>query len=78
MLALTEPRYAIYQLKDGEELRDYRFTNSEYMQAHGMYADRENYNQVYRGRMQENETLEDILQNSTSIVPKISTDIPFR
>lgn len=60
LLALTEPRYAIYQLKDGEELRDYRFTNSEYMQAHGMYADRENYNQVYRGRMQENETLEDI------------------
>ena len=60
LFALTEPRYAIYQLKDGEELRDYRFTNSEYMQAHGMYADRENYNQVYRGRMQESETLEDI------------------
>ena len=60
LLALTEPRYAIYQLKDGEELSDYRFTNSEYMQAHGMYADRENYNQVYRGRMQESETLEDI------------------
>ena len=60
LFALTEPRYAIYQLKDDEKLRDYRFTNSEHLKKHGMYIDRENYDRVYRGRLQENETLDDI------------------
>ena len=60
LFALTEPRYAIYQLKDDEKLRDYHFTNSEHLKNHGMYIDRENYDRVYRGRLQENETLDDI------------------
>lgn len=60
--ALVEPRYGIFQLKDGEDLRDYRFTNTEYMQSHGMYVDRENYNRVYRGRLQSNETLDQLFQ----------------
>lgn len=60
--ALVEPRYGIFQLKDGEDLRGYRFTNTEYMQSHGMYVDRENYNRVYRGRLQPNETLDGIFQ----------------
>ena len=60
LFALTEPRYAIYQLKDDEKLRDYHFTNSEHLKKHGMYIDRENYDRVYRGRLQENETLDDI------------------
>jgi len=60
LFALTEPRYAIYQLKDDEKLRDYHFSNSKYLKNHGMYIDRENYNRVYRGRLQEKETLDDI------------------
>ncbi|MGN0678922.1 MAG: YodL domain-containing protein, partial [Oscillospiraceae bacterium] len=60
LFALAEPYYAIYQLKDGEDLRDYRFSNSEYLKNHGMYVDRENYNKVYRGRMKDGETLDDI------------------
>ena len=60
LFALTEPRYAIYQLKDDEKLRDYHFANSEHLKNHGMYIDRENYDRVYRGRLQENETLDDI------------------
>ena len=60
LFALTEPRYAIYQLKDDEKLRDYHFTNSEHLKKHGMYIDRENYDRVYRGRLQESETLDDI------------------
>lgn len=59
LVALTEPRYAIYQLKDDEDLREYQFSDSEYLKNHGMYVDRENYNRVYRGRLKENETLED-------------------
>ena len=62
LVALTEPRYAIYQLKDDEDLREYQFSDSEYLQKHGMYVDRENYNRVYRGRLKENETLEDIYE----------------
>ena len=51
LFALTEPRYAIYQLKDDEKLRDYHFTNSEHLKNHGMYIDRENYDHapVYSG-----------------------------
>lgn len=60
LFALTEPRYAIYQLKDDEKLRDYHFANSEHLKNHGMYIDRENYDRVYRGRLQENETFDDI------------------
>ena len=60
LFALTEPRYAIFQLKDDEKLRDYHFSNSKYLKNHGMYIDRENYNRVYRGRLQEKETLDDI------------------
>lgn len=60
LFALTEPRYAIFQLKDDEKLRDYHFSNSKYLKNHGMYIDRENYDRVYRGRLQENETLDDI------------------
>lgn len=60
--ALVEPRYGIFQLKYGEDLRDYRFTNTEYMKSHGMYVDRENYNRVYRGRLQPNETLDELFK----------------
>ena len=60
LFALTEPRYAIFQLKDDEKLRDYHFANSEHLKNHGMYIDRENYDRVYRGRLQESETLDDI------------------
>ena len=62
LVALTEPRYAIYQLKDDEDLREYQFSDSEYLKNHGMYVDRENYNRIYRGRLKENETLEDIYE----------------
>ena len=58
--ALVEPRFAIFQLKGGEELRDYRFRPFDSITADGMYVDRENYDRVYRGRMLEGETLEDL------------------
>lgn len=70
LLALTEPRYAIYQLKDDESLRDYRFANFDYLQQRGLYIDRENYNRVYRGRLQEGETLEDVFCRFNMAHPK--------
>lgn len=58
--ALVEPRYGIFQLKGGEELRDYRFESADSLKKHGLYIDRENYDRVYRGRLREGETLDDI------------------
>lgn len=60
LMALIEPRYAIYQLKDGEKTRDYRFASFDELKNNGLYVDRENYNRVYRARMKDGETLEDI------------------
>ena len=74
LFALTEPRYAIFQLKDDEKLRDYHFSNSKYLKNHGMYIDRENYDRVYRGRLQENETLDDIYKRFNVDHPQ---DFPF-
>ncbi|MGN0678647.1 MAG: YodL domain-containing protein, partial [Oscillospiraceae bacterium] len=62
LFALTEPRYAIFQLKDDEKLRDFLFADSDYLKKHGLYVDRENYNRVYRGRLKANETLDDIFE----------------
>lgn len=70
LFALTEPRYAIYQLKDDESLLDYHFTNFEFLKKRGLYIDRENYNRVYRGRLQEGETLEDIYRRFNINHPK--------
>lgn len=39
--------YAIYQLKDGEELRDYRFEGMDWITSRGLSVERENYNLVY-------------------------------
>lgn len=62
LFALTEPRFAIYQLKGGEDLRDYRFEPADRLKKNGLYVDRENYNRVYRGRLKADETLEDIYE----------------
>ena len=68
--ALPEPIYAIFQLKDNDSLRDYRFSDSDYLKKHGLYIDRENYNRVYRGRLKPNETLEDIYERFNVNHPK--------
>ncbi len=39
--------YAIYQLKGGEDLRDYRFEGMERLNSIGLTAERENYELVY-------------------------------
>lgn len=51
-------------------MRDYRFSDSDYLKKHGLYIDRENYNRVYRGRLKPNETLEDIYERFNVNHPK--------
>ena len=43
----TEDAFAIYQLKDGEELRDYRFEGLDWINSKGLTVERDNYNFIY-------------------------------
>lgn len=57
---LPEPTYSIFQLRETDSLRDYRFAGMAELHERGLYVDRENYRRVYRGRFADGETLEDI------------------
>lgn len=52
--------FSIYQLKGGEETRDYRFEPLERLQAVGLKVDRANYELVYTAPLRDSDTLEDI------------------
>lgn len=39
--------FAIYQLKDGDELRDYRFEGLDWLKSRDLLVERDNYNFVY-------------------------------
>lgn len=46
-LEQTQNGFAIYQLKGGEDLRDYRFEGMDWLIGHGLTVDRANYELVY-------------------------------
>lgn len=46
-LERTDNAFAIYQLKDGAELRDYRFEGLEWINSKGLTVEHDNYNFVY-------------------------------
>ena len=46
-LERTEDAFAIYQLKDGAEFRDYRFEGMDWLKSNGLTVEHENYNFVY-------------------------------
>lgn len=46
-LETSNNSFAIYQLKDGEELRDYRFEGLERLQNTGLSVDHDNYEPIY-------------------------------
>ena len=52
--------FSIYQLKGGEETRDYRFEPLDRLQAAGLSVDRANYELVYTAPLSSLDTLEDI------------------
>ena len=54
------PTFTIYQLKRGEELRDYRFEPYERLQAAGLSVDPTNYEQIYTAPLEPGMTLGDI------------------
>ena len=58
--APQQDTFSIYQLRGGEETRDYRFEPYERLQAAGLAVDKANYALVYTAPLDENTTLEDI------------------
>ena len=55
-----ESTFSIYQLKDGEETRDYRFEPLDRLRAVGLDVQRDNYELVYSAPLADGESLEDI------------------
>lgn len=43
----TDDAFAIYELKDGEELRDFRFEGLDWIKSKGLTVERDNYNFIY-------------------------------
>ena len=58
--APQQDSFSIYQIKSGDETRDYRFEPFDRLQATGRSVDRANYNLVYTASLDSKTTLEDI------------------
>ena len=58
--APQQDTFSIYQLRDGEETRDYRFEPYERLQAAGLTVDSANYDLVYTAPLDKSTSLEDI------------------
>ncbi|WP_446912234.1 YodL domain-containing protein [Enterococcus faecium] len=58
--APQQDTFSIYQLRSGEETRDYRFEPYERLQAAGLAVDSANYDLVYTAPLDKSTSLEDI------------------
>ena len=58
--APQQDSFSIYQIKSGDETRDYRFEPFDRLQATGRSVDRANYDLVYTASLDSKTTLEDI------------------
>lgn len=58
--APEQDSFSIYQIKSGDETRDYRFEPYDHLQATGRSVDRANYDLVYTAPLDGKTTLEDI------------------
>ena len=59
-LTPEQDSFSIYQIKSGDEMRDYRFEPYDRLQATGRSVDRANYDLVYTAPLDGKTTLEDI------------------
>ena len=62
--------FSIYQLKDGDETRDYRFEPYDRLQAAGLAVDRANYELVYTAPLTPGTSLDDIFTRFNIDHPK--------
>ena len=68
--APQQPNFSIYQLRSGDETRDYRFEPYDRLQAAGRLVDPANYDLVYTAPMESGTTLEDIYRTFNIDHPK--------
>jgi hypothetical protein len=54
---VQENTFSIYQLKEGDETRDYRYEPYDHLISAGLAVEKENYNLVYTAPLAENDTL---------------------
>lgn len=59
----TKDSFAIYQVKDGAEFRDYRFASMRELEATGKGVNTDNYNLVYIGELQNVSSVNNALNN---------------
>ena len=69
--------YSIYQLKGGEETRDYRFEPLDRLQARGFAVNKDNYELVYSAPLHGIDTLEDIYRKFNQDHPADFTGHPL-
>ena len=58
--ANEQNKYSIYQLKQGEEMRDYKFASKSELQSRGLSVNPENYEKVYETPKTDSDTLDSI------------------
>lgn len=62
--------FAIYQLKEGDELHYHRFASMKQLEKDNLAVDRDNYNLVYTAPLLQGETLDDIYRQFNLAHPK--------
>ena len=63
-------QFAVYQLKNGPETRQMRFRSYEKQQQSGIQVRYEYYREVYLGKMQRQDTPENIRERLQKKIPK--------
>lgn len=57
-----QDKFGIYQLKDDEAMRDYRFESIEHLQRRGLEVDKEHYDLIYIGELNDKTSLDGIYE----------------
>ncbi|NCB94118.1 MAG: DUF4316 domain-containing protein [Clostridia bacterium] len=55
-------RYGIYQLRDTEQARDYRFMGLDFVERHGYHVEKSDYEMVYSGLLGEQDSLDSLYE----------------
>ena len=58
----NQDKFGIYQLKDDEAMRDYRFESIEHLQRRGLEVDKDHYDLIYVGELTDKTSLDGIYE----------------
>ena len=63
-------KYFIYQLKSGDDTRDFRFESLERLHSKGEFADKNNYDLIYSAAYMPSDTLDKLFQRFNIDIPQ--------